>query len=181
MSLLEKLRLGFLARSRREKLLTVLFLVVIAALWLVFFVDRAQAFGPKLAQVNETAANQSTVLDDRERIETKYETAVATLSATDRPSGSFAYQTVDQIVRSSGFSDFNIQPPQPQRRDQLTFHPINVTIRKADFLKLAELFNTITSRLPTVNLAEMVVAANDKSNPALLDASFKFVAIELNP
>jgi hypothetical protein len=54
-----------------------------------------------------------------------------------------------------------------------------VNIYKADFFKLAELFKTITTSLPTVNLAELVVSVPDRSNPLLLDARFKFVAIEI--
>jgi hypothetical protein len=180
MTLLEKLRLGFLARTRREKLLTLLFLVVIAAMWLMLFVNRVRAFGPELALIKETASQQAEVLDDRERIAAKYAAAFATLSESpDRPPGKVAYETVDQIVRTSGYN-FRIDPPLSERRDQLTFFPINVQILKADFFKLAELFKTITSRLPTVNLAELVISVPDKANPTLLDARFKFVAIEIN-
>jgi hypothetical protein len=182
MTWFEKIRLGFLTRSRREKLLATLFVVVLAVLWAVLLVGRVRAFGPKLAQAKEEAMFQDGVLDARERIEIDYETAFSRLSDNpDRPSGKIAYETVDQIVRSSGFTNFRLDPPQPERRDQLTFHPINLNVFKADFAKLAELFNAITTRLPTVNLAEVVISAPDRTNPqAPLDARFKFVAIEIN-
>jgi hypothetical protein len=183
MTLLEKLRLGYLARARREKLLTVLFLVVVAGLWLTLFVDRVQAFGPELTQIKDTAENQNNVLNDRERIETRYASAFATLSGTDRPSGQDAYATIDQIVRSFNQAtgcNISIDRLSSERRDQLTFYPIGFSVFKADFFKLAGLFNDVIARVPTVNLSEVVISVPDKSNPMLLDARFKFVAIEIN-
>ena len=182
MTLLEKLRLGFLGRSRREKLLTVLFLVVVAGVWLTLLSNRVRAFGPTLTAIRAEAERQSDVLADEERITSLYETAFASLSQ-DRPPGKVAYETVDQIVRAAGAEAgfrFAIDPTQPQQRDQLTYYPINVTIYKADFFKLRDLFNTITGRLPTVNLAEVVLSVPDRTNANFLDARFKFVAIEIN-
>jgi hypothetical protein len=145
---------------------------------LMMFVDRVSAFGPKLTAIKETADIQAGVLADRERIQAKYDAAFATLSTKDRPPGKVAYETIDQIVRA-GYN-FRMDQPQTERRDQLTYFPINVNVFKSDFFKLAELFNTITARLPTVNLAELVISVPDKTNPLLLDARFKFVAIEIN-
>lgn len=179
MTPLEKLRLGFLGRSRREKMLAVLFLVVVAALWLILLVGRVRDFAPELESIRFEANNQSRVLADEARIQSRYDTAFARLPK-DGLQGKVAYETVDQLVRSSGYN-FRLDPPQPERRDQLTFFPINVNIFKADYFKLAELFRTITTRLPTVNLAEVVISVPDRNNPQLLDARFKFVAIEINP
>jgi hypothetical protein len=179
MTFLENLRLSFLARARREKVLAVMVVVVLAALWVILFLGRVRTFGPQLAELKRTANDQTIVISGRDVIEADYAAAVATLSDENRPSGKVAYETVDQIVRGSGYN-FRIDPPAPERRDQLTFHPINVNIYKSDFFKLADIFRTIKARLPTVNLAEVVISVPDKTNPQLLDARFKFVAIEFN-
>ena len=131
--------------------------------------------------MHQLAGEQKRTLAGQEQINERYEAAFERLSASAdaRPSGKVAYETVDQILRSSSL-DFRLDPAQPERRDQLTFHPINVNISRADYGKLAEIFRTITTQLPTVNLAEVVISVADRNNPGLLQARFRFVAIEIN-
>lgn len=174
----EKVRLAFLGRTRREKLLATAFVVVLALLWLVLLVARIRDFAPRLAAIRSEAQIQGSWLARRESIAARYEEAVANLR--DRQlDGNEAYATVDRLLRQSGFSSFQIDPPRPDPREQLTFHPINVKINKANYFQLRDLFRQIMTALPNVNLEEVIIAAPDRSGQ-FVDAQFKFVAIEIN-
>jgi hypothetical protein len=181
MTLLEKLRLGFLARSRREKLLSVAFLVVLTALWLVLFVDRWRRFAPELAQVRSDAEENSRWLAAEPNIASRYQAALEVLRDTSLK-GPQAYATIDQISRGSGLG-FRMDPPSSNRREQLTFYPINVNITKGDYNQLRKYYQDVLGALPSVKLDEVTIAAPGRAvpgQPVLLDAKFKFVAIEIN-
>ena len=182
MTTAEKLQAGFLARARREKLLAVLFLVVLAAVWLFVLMAQVRTFRPELRAVRAAATDQGRWLGEKVTIQERYDEAYRQLSEIEMPTGNAAYATVDQIVRRFGaaFGRWGIDPPQPVKREQLTFHPINVSIYKGDYNQLSALFREITTALPTVNLDEVTIAVPDKNNATILDAKFKFVAIEIN-
>jgi Pilus assembly protein, PilO len=176
----ERLRPLFLARSRREKMLAVLFVTVSAVIWAILWTDRVRRFSPEMAKVRADAREQSNWLDQQTVIQARYDEVLAKLRDSGDNSGRLAHQTVDQIVRKYGFSNFRIDPPQPQRKEGITLHPINVTVFKGEWRQLAALFNEIVTALPSVNLEEVTIGAPDRSNQKLLDAKFKFVAIEIN-
>jgi hypothetical protein len=178
MTTAEKLRAGFLERSRREKLLAALFLVVLAAIWLFFLVGQIRTFRPELNTVRVNAREQANWLENKVSIQQRYDEAYRSVSAIETPSGKDALAKVDEIARRYGYP-YRIDPPQPVKREQLTFHPINVNVSKADFTKLADMYRDITAALPTVNLDEVTLALPDR-NGQLLEAKFKFVAIEIN-
>jgi len=177
MTLLEKLRLGYLARTRREKLLSVAFLVVLTALWLVLFLDRCGKFAPELARVREQAEENAKWFAGEPGIAARYQAALEILRDTSLK-GSQAYATIDRISRESGLA-FRMDPPTSNRREQLTFSPINVNITKGDYGQLRKFYQDVMNALPNVKLDEVTIASPDRTG-ALLDAKFKFVAIEIN-
>lgn len=179
MTTVEKLRAGFLLRSRREKMLTTLFLGALAAIWLFFLVGQIRTFRPELATVRANRREQSNWLENKTVIQQRYDEAFRTLSSVETTvSGKDASAKVEEIARHYGYA-YRMDPAQPVRREKLTFYPINVSVSKAEFGKLAAMFREITAALPTVNLDEVTIASPDR-NGASLEAKFKFVAIEIN-
>lgn len=177
MTLLEKLRLAFLARTRREKMLSVAFLVAISALWLVLYIDRWGDFAPELSRIREQAREDANWLALEPGIAVRYQDALESLRS-DSINGARAYSTIDQIARASGM-DFKAPEPVPNKREQLTFYPINVNITKGDYFQLKKFYQDVVNALPTVKLDEVTIGAPDRTG-AVLSAQFKFVAIEIN-
>jgi hypothetical protein len=178
MNALEKIRPWFLGRSRREKLLAVAFLLVLAGLWFYSLAGRMRAFTQEVTMVRRQSSKQADVLNRRAEIDASYAAAVARLKDQELPTGAQAYAKVDEIVRKYPYA-FRIDPLQSRTSDNLTYNNINVSLQKADYQQLAKLFGEITAALPTINLDEITLTA-DRRNPAQLDARLKFVAIEFN-
>ena len=174
----EQLRPVFLARSRREKVLAAIFLIVLVLIWFGTYISRFKEFSLSLGSVRATADSQSQWLDDRVNIEADYEIAISQLSDAALPTRSEVLAQVDALVRKYRFL-FRIDPPQSQTRDRLTFHTISLNIEKADYGQLEAFQNELTTSLPTVNLEQITLAA-DRRNPAQLDTRLRLVAVELN-
>ncbi len=175
---LARLRPGFLSRSRREKFLAVLFIVVLALIWASALLTRVKAFSLELRSVQSTANSQGQWFDDRENIEAGYEAAIAQLSDAALPSRSEVLARIDALVRKYQFT-FRIDPPQSQVRDRLTFHTISVSIDKAEYEKLMAFQNELSASLPTVNLEQITLVA-DRRTPSQLDTRLRLVAVEFN-
>ncbi|MGH8021617.1 MAG: hypothetical protein ACREIA_25705 [Opitutaceae bacterium] len=175
---LDQLRPGFLARSRREKFLTVLFLVVLAIIWASTFVTRVKAFSLEIGSEQSTANSQAQWLGDRESIEANYEAVIAQLSDAALPSRSEVLAQIDALVRKYQFT-FRIEPPQSQVRDRLTFHTIALSIDGADYNRLQAFQNELSALLPTVNLEQITIVA-DRQPPFHLNTRLRLVAVEFN-
>lgn len=173
-----RLRPLFLARLRREKILAVVFLVAVAAVWANTFVGRAEAFAHRWGEVRDSAAEQQRWLDGRAAIEGRFEAAVNSLSGSSFPARNEVYAQVDALVRKHGFPP-NIEFPPSQSRDRITFHTINVSIEKAEYGRLAAFQREIATALPTVHLKQIKIVA-DRRSPAQLSARFVLEAIEFN-
>lgn len=176
-NVLTRFRPGFLARSRREKFLAVLFLVVLALIWLSMFISRAKAMGLRLGSDGATARSQAQWLDGTEEIEVRYNEALTRLSGAALPSRSAVQASVTALANKYGFSPFRIDPPQTQRRDKFTFHTFSVSIDKAEYGKLEAFQKDLATSLPTVNLEQITLQSQPRT-PELLDARLRLVAIE---
>ncbi len=153
---------------------------MLAVLWLLLFVGRTRTFAPELQSVRARANDQAIWIANETSIRQRYDQAVADLKAQGKElKGARAYATIDQLVRASNLG-FRIDPLTSTRREQLTFYTINATVSKADYTSLRSLFDQIMTALPNVNLDEVTIAAPER-NAKVVDAKFKFVAIEINP
>lgn len=176
MNTVAKLRAGFLARSRREKVLAVAFLIVLAVIWLSSLVSRAKSYSAEIRIAKADANDQAQWLDNAETIEARYNEAVSLISDAALPTRSEVLAQIDALVRKYQFT-FRIDPPRSQSRDRLTFHSIAVNIDKGDFDQLQSFQAELVSTLPTVNLEQITLAA-DSRNPSQLNARLRLVAVE---
>ncbi len=178
MNLPERFRPVFLARTRREKVLAVAFLAVLAAIWCSSFLTRGRAWSVALGGAREEAKAQDLWIENRAAFEARYEEAIARLDQSALPSRSEVLALVDALVRKYAFT-FRIEPPQTQRRDRLDFHTLSLSVDKGDYAKLQSFYDELAASLPTVNVEQITLAA-DRRNPALLDARLRLVAVEFN-
>ena len=144
MNALESIRPWFLGRTRREKLLAVAFLLVLAGLWFYSLAGRVRAFTQEFTMVRHQSAGQAAVLSRRAEIDARFAAAVARLKDQELPTGAQAYAKVDEIVRKYPYA-FRIDPLQAKTSDNLTYNSINVSLQKADYQQLARLFGEITA------------------------------------
>ncbi|BET65386.1 hypothetical protein ASA1KI_03040 [Opitutales bacterium ASA1] len=176
---IQKLRAGFLARARREKILTVLFLVVLVLIWASTYLTRYKAFSLALAAERATAGAQAQWLDDQESIEGDYAAAITRLSDAALPTRSEVQAQIDALLSKHAIARYRIDPPQTQTSDRLVFHTFSVSMERAEYSQLQAFQNELAATLPTVNL-EQITLQSERSNPAQLNTRLRLVAVELN-
>lgn len=179
MKRLAELQPLFLARPRREKILAVLFLAVLAAIWSGSLLGRVREVSRDLATLRATAKSQAVWLNKEDSIEARYVEAMAKLNNTALPSRSEVMARLEELARKHGIAPFELNPPISDVREGLTFHTFNMSMRHVDYDQLQSFYEEVQSALPSVNLFEVRISAN-MSNREQLSARLGLVAIELN-
>lgn len=169
----------FLARSRREKVLTVLFIAAIAVLWFTNFRGRVSAAMQKRGDLTTLDAVQRQWLDNRSDIEARYNQAMDQIKATKLPDKNQFLAEVGSLLHELNVGSYRIDTPQAQTRPPLTFNRINVNIDKTDLGTLIALTEKIKSDLPYAGLEQLILVP-DRRDPHELGARMRLVAIEFS-
>jgi hypothetical protein len=172
------LRPAFMGRSRREKVLAVLFLAVMASLWFSSFSGRAGALMTERRSVFSAKQDQDAWLNDRKTIDADYQTSLARLNEARLPTRNEFAGQIDTMLRKFQFG-FRVDPPQTKTGNTILEHTVNVSIEKANLAPLIEFTREIKEQFPYVGLEQLTLVP-DRRNPALIDARLRLVAIEFN-
>lgn len=174
----ERYRPLFLARTRREKVLFVAFVVVVAAVWAGTLPGRASDLAADLRRARENIREQNRWFDNRDRIEADYQRALATLNPDELPPRQQVVAQLENLARQSGLNP-KIDPSTSTRSDPLTFHTINVSFDRVGFARIAEFQRAAAAALPSVNLKTIVISAPSRAPGASeINARLTYEAIE---
>jgi hypothetical protein len=168
----------FMARSRREKILVLLFLTVIVVIWFSNLSSRMESVTTQTKSLMANKKNQGQWLDNRQTIDTAYKSSLTRLTETSLPSRNEFAGQIDAMLRKYEFG-FRTDPPKTKVRNTISEHTVNVMIEKAAYYSLIEFTGEIKEQFPYVALEQLTVNP-DRRNPALLDARLRLVAIEFN-
>lgn len=176
---LSRIQPKFLGRPRLEKILLVLVLVVLAATWTGFFLERVRSVSRNVANLRGTAKNQDLWLKNEATIESRYANAMAKLNSAPIPSRSEVMARLDELTRKHSVGSFELSRPISDRKEGLTFHTFSISLQRVQYEQLEAFYNEVQSTLPSVNLFEVRITAN-ATNREQLAARLSLVAIELN-
>ncbi|MEZ5277722.1 MAG: hypothetical protein R3F07_15180 [Opitutaceae bacterium] len=172
------LRPAFMARSRREKVLAVLFLLVMAAIWFSSFSGRVKAVREESRTLFANKEVQDAWLKDRKTIDSNYQASLSRLNEAKLPTRNEFAGQIDTMLRKYQFG-FRVDPPQTKARNTISEHTVTVSIEKANLAPLIEFTREIKEQFPYVGLEQLTLIP-DRRNPALIDARLRLVAIEFN-
>ena len=172
------LKPAFMSRSRREKILAVLFLGVMVAIWFSSISTRVELFNTQRKILLANKKEQDTWLENRQSIDADYRSSLTKLTEADLPNRNEFAGQIDAMLRKYQFG-FRTDPPQTKVLNTISEHTVNVTIEKADYAALMEFTGEIKDQFPYVALEQLTLNP-DRRNPALLDARLRLVAIEFN-
>ena len=168
----------FMSRSRREKILALLFLGVMVAMWFSSISTRVESFNTQRKTLSVNKRDQNAWLEDRKSIDDQYQSSLTKLTEAHLPSRNEFAGQIDAMLRKYQFG-FRTDPPQTKVLNTISEHTVNVTIEKADYVALREFTGEIKDQFPYVALEQLTLSP-DRRNPALLDARLRLVAIEFN-
>lgn len=172
------LKPAFMARSRREKILALLFLGVMVVLWFSSLSTRVESVNRERKILMVEKKVQEEWLKDRQTIDADYQSSLTRLTEARLPNRNEFAGQIDAMLRKYQFG-FRTDPPQTKVLKTISEHTVNVTIEKADYNTLREFTGEIKDQFPYVALEQLTLNP-DRRNPALLDARLRLVAIEFN-
>jgi hypothetical protein len=168
----------FMARTRREKILALLFLAVMVVIWFSSVSTRAELVNTQRKTLMATKKVQDQWLENRQTIDADYQSSLTRLTEARLPNRNEFAGQIDAMLRKYQFG-FRTDPPQTKVLNTISEHTVNVTIEKADYAALKAFTGEIKDQFPYVALEQLTLNP-DRRNPALLDARLRLVAIEFN-
>jgi hypothetical protein len=178
MKLLHKAQDWFLARTVRERVIVILFIAAIAAVWGSGTIGRIRGDISELSRTGALLKTQDTILAQKPLIDEQLSSLLQQMEPTKTLSATRLNAELANIGARLQLNP-EIPPARTERVDRFLTHATEVIIRRSSYEKLVEFAGEIAGRSPYLNLEQIQIAA-DRSNPALLDARFRITAVELN-
>lgn len=163
----------------REKLLTLVFIVVILALWANNLLGRYTAWNDARQQTSVELLTQQQWLDRSEQYEEGLQRA---LSRVD-PSKTFAATQlsgqIDNLLRSSGLSaKADIDPVRTREGEIFNDHNLRVRLNRISISQLISFNQALKRNTPYINIESVRIAAN-RRNPEELDVRYEINSFDL--
>ena len=169
----------FLGRLLREKILMVAFIVLGAAIWLSAFGDRAGRFWREHKAIKATLASQQQWLDSREMIDARSREAIAKLDPARTLNDTRLLGEINAIANGVGLrSNVATNEARTERTSQFAVNSLHVTVTKASYETLRNLYFELQKRSPYIGLEEFSLQV-DPANRKLLNASLRVSSVEI--
>jgi hypothetical protein len=173
------MRTFLLKRTWRERFLVILFLAVVAGLWLSNFAGRFSAWSARRESVTVEAERQDMWRSQAGDIETRLANGLAQVQGGRSMGPAQFAGALDALVRKHRFS-FRLDAPSTERRPPVAIHTITLSLEKAEIGGIVAMVSELRSTMPLVNIEQLTLSA-DRRNPAQLDARLRLSALEILP
>lgn len=173
------MKIHFMTRSLREKVLVLAFIGFCAVWWLSSSAGRLATTFRERRGVNTELAAQKLWLDDQERIQERANKAVAALDQTKTFGSTRLVAEIAAMAATAGLA-VNTDSPRTQSTSQFAFHTVQVNFRKANLAALIAFYRAVGERAPYLALEQFTLQA-DRSDPSQLNVSAQVASIELVP
>lgn len=171
------LRIWFVSRLLREKVLVLALVLLGALIWLSAASDRLREHLRGFRSAEATLATQQLWLNNQPAIEEAAAAAVRNLDPARTYDATFLVAEIMGIASRSGLA-VNTEPPRTQRSSQFAVHTVQVTARRADLGNLLRFYQEVASKAPYLGL-EYVSLQGDRTTPGMINATLQVVSVEL--
>ncbi|MSU65464.1 MAG: hypothetical protein EXS38_05025 [Opitutus sp.] len=176
--MLRTLRIFFLGRLLREKLLLLAFVSLGMLWWLSSFTTHAGRFWREQRSTTAALKEQQQWLNNRGSIDAAVQKAAGRLVAANTLDGTRLATEVSSLASASGLRNAGGEPPTKNSNGQFSVHTLNYTIRNADFLALLKFYVALRDRSPYIGIDQFSLTANP-ANPAQLSLSLRVSSVEI--
>lgn len=177
--ILHKTKRLFLRMTVREKLLTLMFILVMLFIWTGNLMNRSSAWNSNRKQAQADLQSQQQWLDRSDQF------TVGLASALERvdPAKTYARQQlagrIDSILHQVSLSSSaDIDPVQTREGEIFNDHNVRIRLSRISIAQLIQLNKLLSQETPYINLQSVRVTKN-RRNPEELDARFKINSFDL--
>lgn len=176
------LRIVFLSRLARERVLIVALLLVMAVLWLYNFSSRVGQFFTEANHTGTELKLQARVLSNRVAIERYAKDEAAQLDPSKTLDGPRLVATLTGIAGEAGISAYTTSDPQDSEGGQFIIHSILFNMQGVPFAKLQDFYGKVQAHAPYISI-ESLSAGNNRANPNAdaLNVNLKVSSVEIKP
>lgn len=175
--MIKKIKTFYNQTSQREKVLLALFLWVVVFLWGTWFFGRMSQLMTDLKTVKASLAHQQIWLDSEASIEQRLVDSRNILDPKKTYGRNQFIGKVDAIARASG-ATYDITNPTTALGDVFNEHSLTVQFRDAPMKALLAFEAAIAKEGAYLAITELKIDPN-RRDPALLNAQFNIIALEL--
>lgn len=181
--MIRKLRIFFLSRLARERILIVALLLVAAVLWLQNYAGRVGGFITESKNTTKTLAFQERVLLNRVAIEKFAKDQASSLDPSQTLDGTRLVGALTGMANDAGISNYSTSDQQDSGGEggqPFVIHSTLFNIQGVPFAKLQEFYTKVQARAPYISIESLTVN-NNRANPNAdaLSVSMKVASVEI--
>jgi hypothetical protein len=173
------LRVYFLTRVLREKILLLAFLLIGLLWWLSAFGARAGIFWREQRGTGAALAEQKLWLDRREVIQQTVQAAAARLEPGKTLDRAQLLDAINQAAHEAGLrNNYGSNSANSEPSPPFTVHSVDYQVTGADFVMLQQFYLNLQKRAPYIGIERFGLAAN-RGNESKLALTLRVTAVEL--
>ncbi|NBB79662.1 MAG: hypothetical protein GVY36_09490 [Verrucomicrobia bacterium] len=175
----DKLRALYKRMSLREKLLSLVFFVVILLLWANHWMGRLSQWNDARQLAAVELETQQQWLDRSDYYTETLNTALQRVDPSKTYADSQLSGRVDSLIRQSGLStQADIDPVRTREGEIFNDHNLRVRLNRISIAQLIKLNNLLTTETPYINLQSVRIQKN-RRNPEQLDVRYEINSFDL--
>jgi hypothetical protein len=172
----------FLRMTVREKLLSLLFILVVLFIWTGNLMNRSSAWNSSRKQAQADLSIQQQWLDRSDEFTVGLERALERVDPKKTYAGPRLSGRIDDILRQVSLSgSADIDPVQTREGEIFNDHNVRIRLSRISIAQFVQLNKLLSQETPYINLQSVRVTKN-RRNPEELDVRFKINSFDLkNP
>lgn len=175
----DQIRALYKRMSLREKLLSLLFFVVILLLWTNHWVSRLSDWNAARQLASVELQTQQQWLDRSDFYTKALNTALERVDPSKTYAASQLSGRVDGLIRQSGLStQADIDPVRTREGEIFNDHNLRVRLSRISIAQLIQLSNLLRAETPYINLQSVRIQKN-RRNPEQLDVRYEINSFDL--
>jgi hypothetical protein len=176
---LDKIRALYKRMSLREKLLSLLFFVVILLLWTNHWLGRLSEWNAARQLAAVELKTQQQWLDRSDFYAEALNTALERVDPAKTYAAAQLSGRVDNLIRQSGLStQADIDPVRTREGEIFNDHNLRVRLSRISIAQLIQLNNLLRAETPYINLQSVRIQKN-RRNPEQLDVRYEINSFNL--
>lgn len=175
---MKALKLFFMSRLMREKILLLVFLLMAVVIWLSSFARRTSDFASAFSTASEELNTHALWLGRSAQIDEAANKAVSRLDPAKTLDGIKLSAAINRMAAESGLQNVVLDDHRDERSAQFSLHTVRLTARRADYATLIKFYQAVQACAPYIGIEQFVLNA-ETSNPAQLNASLRLSSVEV--
>ncbi|MFT3869242.1 MAG: hypothetical protein QM715_12355 [Nibricoccus sp.] len=175
------LKVFFLTRALREKVLLLAFILIVTVTWLSSVAGRTSKFRSHFKETSTELETQAEWLKNQARIDANAKAAVEHLDPAKTYDGVRLQSEIVSILQRVGITTgYSADPAVSERASVFTKHSIQVTIRNVEYAALVKFYLEIIKQTPYIGFDQVnITVPSNNNNRNIHNATMRITSVEL--